>query len=418
MANETRNPPFGNLRQLEHRTKLTVSIAPTTSHAYRRTCKQQHQSHLFKLPAELRMHVYELVLAQYDDAQNTYNPQATHSRPGFRAAKKTDTRLLSTCRRVWLEANHLALQLATHVFWFFDGPHDRFLKVACDSPERVKRKRRPKTLQQVIVSPLPAETHRYQVFFKALTPLNYTQLSHVHVFASQQWLSLFDGDPVQRLLNLDVYFDPDWFAAKRLKVTIRDGDWGLWSQKPPHFADHCWLNNLLEATQLRGVEELCLELEMVSAKHERLQLVVDCLASRESSFWQRQGAPTKSTWSKQSAGEGCGMRSACTKFDIVTLRWRNSATKPCTIRHIGGALVKDGGLCPLEVERRRAWKIGKKRGGRRSKSVWLRNHWQALKAQWQSGKDANASQLQSEWVESGSLLRLVQGGVMPAPSLP
>lgn len=100
------------------------------------TYNPQTSSPLFvKLSAELRLQIFRYVLAEYEDRSRPYKPSdhkdefafIHYSRPGWEAPWLIDTSLLHTCRRVYLEAGHLPMRLATLRFCYdIPSPHDSY----------------------------------------------------------------------------------------------------------------------------------------------------------------------------------------------------------------------------------------------------------------------------------------------------
>ena len=65
--------------------------------------------------------VFYFACLPYDHEEDKYKEDDFYYRPEHRARHITSTSLLLTCRRSWLEANHLPLQLGDHSFWFRDS---------------------------------------------------------------------------------------------------------------------------------------------------------------------------------------------------------------------------------------------------------------------------------------------------------
>lgn len=189
------------LKEIQSRTHKQVSIRPDApTRRLRFGIRRQRASRFFKLPAELRLRIYELIFAPYDDVSYPYKSTEAHYRPGYEARHQTCATFLSACRRVWLEANHLPLKLAAHTFWFFRGPFDA--QRLRENPAALRDNRHP---------PVPTEADRYHDFFRKLTTLNSTHLNQVHIFASLGWLTLLAPF---NMSTLNQRFSPRWFAGR------------------------------------------------------------------------------------------------------------------------------------------------------------------------------------------------------------
>ena len=140
----------------------TIAKSP----ALRMKINTQEQSPFFDLPPELRLLIYQLTLAEYSDSKNLYEPSTSYWRPGFEGSQKTDTALLLSCRKFWLEANRLPLKLATHNFWFHNGPFDlarlrqnaTMLDATMLDPNKAGQERIRESTR------VPTETQRYKSF--------------------------------------------------------------------------------------------------------------------------------------------------------------------------------------------------------------------------------------------------------------
>lgn len=83
----------------------------------------QAQSPLFKLPSEIRLEVWRLVVQAEDDLARPYETNSNYCRPGHLCFKQIHTALLQTCRRIHLETFDLPLSQNVMTFWAYRGPH-------------------------------------------------------------------------------------------------------------------------------------------------------------------------------------------------------------------------------------------------------------------------------------------------------
>lgn len=418
---KAKKPKYLALKQLEESTGRIVSIRPRIPadadhhEEYQEEDQEEVQKgdrrelHFFTLPPELRLAIYELVLEPLDDPNAPYKQSALYWRPEYQARHKTDYSILLTCRQIWLEACELPLKLATHPFWFHNGPHDlERLKwsaavqaAAPEDAEKMEKKR------------VPSEVDRYQGFFKRLTPLNLTQLNHIQIFASCAWLP-----PNHDGLNIGSYFNKDWFAAKKLTITIRHSEWEVWDKMDPEKIDIQWIKALLNHKSLK-LRTLCLELEMNIEKAERLDSIAARYSALDGKAFVRHGDVEKGHWTKStviaSLQDDMGLLNelqAVASFLTRIVTWKSTSTAEGRHQYPRGFVIKDGGLQDFQSARQRFKTRARKRGGRRSMAVWYRNHWQPRYSNEEElaelVRQDTAAQLMEQWAEDGSLLRLVR----------
>jgi hypothetical protein len=82
----------------------------------------QDGSRLFKLPPEIREHIWRLVVAAEDDPSRPFEVNSHYCRPGQQAFKAINTPLLLVCRRIYLETFDLPLSNNVMTFWCYRGP--------------------------------------------------------------------------------------------------------------------------------------------------------------------------------------------------------------------------------------------------------------------------------------------------------
>ena len=110
---------------MEHRSGQEISIEDVETRATFQKCHSQEQSPLFVvLPREIRDLIWASATAPYEDERHRYAENEYYYRPGHTARLRTDTRLLLTCRRVWLEANRFPMLQAEHCFWYYRAAPD------------------------------------------------------------------------------------------------------------------------------------------------------------------------------------------------------------------------------------------------------------------------------------------------------
>lgn len=83
-------------------------------------CNPQLQSPLFnKIPAEIRAFIFELTLSEAD-GRTAISPSDYWYRPDYTHYRYIDTRLLLTCRRIWLETYTIPRCKVINQVWLGD----------------------------------------------------------------------------------------------------------------------------------------------------------------------------------------------------------------------------------------------------------------------------------------------------------
>jgi hypothetical protein len=90
--------------------------APINPSQFLSTYNPQHQSPLFSvLPAEIRNHIFDLVLLECD--ATPFSTEDFWYRPDYPASRAINVALLRTCRLVYLETWNVPLLNVTHRQW-------------------------------------------------------------------------------------------------------------------------------------------------------------------------------------------------------------------------------------------------------------------------------------------------------------
>jgi len=246
-------------KAVEHKARRTVSIATDATLENLAKCHPQAQSPLFPLPQELRDLIYAFALAPWNSRAHAYGTREYYYRPDCVAKHMVLTDLLLTCRRVWLEANAVAIKQWRPRFWYGRGPeletwvpghahrgahakHNRFLAPMTDH-----------TLRNVTNLQLHAQMFRIE-------PMRYPASSEHHL------ASLFDPALLRR-----------GFAPRKLRITIRHTDWWYWESDEPLRFEDGWVQALLDAPLAGYVEIFELELETLERKLDQLQPIIERL---------------------------------------------------------------------------------------------------------------------------------------------
>jgi hypothetical protein len=192
----------------------TLNLDPDSVH-------EQSQSGLFSvLPGEIRNHIWNYALADYQDESQLYDDATCYKRPDYLAPRKTDTVLLRTCKRIYQEA------------WFLPWTNAEQTFYLTSSDRRPPRTTTPSNMQKTLLAISKTQT----------MPI----IQHVRIFP--QLYALESGQRLQGILNLK------FFYPKVITITIRHTDWWFWeSDNALHFdatwVDFCRFPNSL--TELR-----------------------------------------------------------------------------------------------------------------------------------------------------------------------
>jgi len=277
--------PLNAIRQkrLNKNATKPTAIAKITSRPY---INPQIDSPLFTFfPAELRTQIFQYALLDYPDPSRPYSQHSFWYRPGYTNARAIATNLLLTCRRVYLETDLLPLGLNEHVVW------------------GVEKSRVPPNAIPYLLN-------------NRLKTSQKNAIKYVHLFVQQSWLE----DWKDQWLTFSKSW-PDGFP-QRLRITIRHTDWwynllgensplaldpkrkgramvGDWIGEEEPFEQGSWGQRF---ANLKGLEELELELETVEAKRAELDVNIE-----KASYWRfplgdgnvlvmDKEATEKSTW--------------------------------------------------------------------------------------------------------------------------
>lgn len=214
---------------------LPNAISPTAINT-------QAQSPLFaKLSPEIRHQIFSYVLAEYEDMSRAYSPDQEHHaddfwmyfRPRCKAPLVIDLNLLYTCRRVYYEAHHLPMRLATHRFWARRGRRSGWQQLG-------------------------------GIRFEHLTRKNLGDVSALHMYLPWDWLLSRDIPRKQIFGRWEFLRGPNALPRLRhLTLTVPWTGWTNWLQAAP-----LWFGLEREGRYWpESLEMLRMELE-VSASHK------------------------------------------------------------------------------------------------------------------------------------------------------
>ncbi|KAF5364506.1 hypothetical protein D9757_011970 [Collybiopsis confluens] len=194
----------------------------------------QESSPLFHhvLP-EIRNTIFLYALLSYEDQSIAYPNDAHYSRPEYRFSIRIDTRLLQTCRLVYLETRFLPVITYEHTFWGHRAP--------------------------------PGITHASnpRAYFERFTEAQRDHVDRVHFFTQQFYLE-------RNFPNVCLV---PAMRPRSLKITLRHGDWWNWETNNPLKLRNGWADKLESIARL---EEVILELETM----ERDKAQINAIAER------------------------------------------------------------------------------------------------------------------------------------------
>ncbi|MCJ1432846.1 hypothetical protein MMC27_002204 [Xylographa pallens] len=207
---------------------------------------QDHCPLLKVLPSEIRHLIFSLVLTAYDG--KPYGKGTYYDRPGYHHSRRIDTKLLCTCKVVYLECSLLPVKLNEINAWY--------------GPER--------------------GPPQYQLRKETTWPATFEQIaaSRWHIFMQQKCLESNWVDDTLPDINPPI-----------IHMTIRHTDWWDWehgralhldpkqagqAQKPFRTEDESFLDGSWGGAfrHLRGLQQFVLELETVEAQRAELDEII------------------------------------------------------------------------------------------------------------------------------------------------
>jgi hypothetical protein len=224
-----------------------------------------------RLPAEIRLQIFALVLTASDDTSRPYRTGAYYHRPGYRFPHLVDTAVLLTCRAIYLEAYLLPARQNELVWWGENGPLHAYTKVATHEGLKLGL-----NISRASMSWLRMSTqHR--------------RLVRAHWFGSPQ---AFNRIPPESIAHYG-------FHPTTLHITVPAHQWPAWdgmpddvdvlsrsllpptgraTPEPDPFAASEWSRML---PRVRGLEHFVLELEVLEPRAAELEQIV-----RQAAHWR------------------------------------------------------------------------------------------------------------------------------------
>lgn len=234
-----------------------MNIAPTAQPLNERILSipptPQEQSPLFsRIPPELRHEIFSLALADFPDpsVENRYEANTCYTRPSYFAPRKSDIRLLRTCRAVYSEAWFLPFVMREQSDWL--TARDRCPPTHWWEDNYSGRLGR--TLDQI----------RHQL------GEDIVEIESLRAFAQMYKL---EGGDLARLLRTP-HLHP-----RSLTLTIRHADWWYWENDFPLRFDGGWIKDVCDVLS-PSVREIHIELESLERKKDQVDSIVRQMSER------------------------------------------------------------------------------------------------------------------------------------------
>ncbi|QDS76826.1 hypothetical protein FKW77_002903 [Venturia effusa] len=242
--------PSGSRRLMNKLRRREATLLNLVDEISKSGCHPQLQSPLFKLPGEIREHIFSYVLSE-SDGRESISQHDYWYRPDYPSHRYIDTALLRTCRQVWVETYALPRRNVSPRIWL--GSSDR------ESPRRFAYA---EGVNEEILFPTMESDHLRR---------NIHANESLQVFAQMYMLELDRLN--EAVSNASVKASP-----RRITITLRYTDWWNWEMNSPLRIEDTWAEKF-EAPN--SVEEVVLELETRNGKKPEL----DALISRQVSKW-------------------------------------------------------------------------------------------------------------------------------------
>lgn len=257
------------------------------------------------LPAEIRSHIFRLVLADYEDpsAAEQYTTESCYARPSYSAPRRTDTAILRTSRAVYGETWFLPFILREQTHWITG--RDR-------APPEYHLHTSIKALKGTV----------FEIKREHKEPV--VEIDSLRVFTQ---MFKIEGDAVASFLEQV----PD-LAFRRLIITIRHADFWYWEDDEPLRFESGWIQKLclcLPST----VCEVVIEMETVSRKSAQL----DDIANQMAQSWHFRTKDGKALFADATANSHEVSRwqgSSC----WLNTRWIRDEIAPGVIEFYVGAV--------------------------------------------------------------------------------
>ncbi|KAK5129208.1 hypothetical protein LTR08_003758 [Meristemomyces frigidus] len=230
------------IENIEEKTMRQITITSNEYDAEGRFNEQEASPLFSLLPRELRDLIWALATAPFEDPNDKFENTAYYYRPGHTARLRTETALLLTCRRVFLEANAMPMLQAEHSFYYHRAAPDK----------------------------------RDPAWMAKLTEHNRQNFGHLHLYA--QMYAIEDLRTTRGQLRAFFVKTPlvaNDFQPRVLHVTVRHTDWWYWESENPLMLRDEWVKALLDTPDLRSTQTIQLELETLDYKVDQLEPILE-----------------------------------------------------------------------------------------------------------------------------------------------
>ena len=239
-----RNKRYSNARALQNRRR---EIRANLANINESNSNPQPDCPLFaKLPAEIRLKVFELALSEHEDLSRPIMTDNFFYRPRYFFKTRIFTDLLRTCRRIYAEASNIPMISATHTL------------SACDT--------------------FPGRNPN----FISWTAKNFSEFSYLQLFGKlESWAERLQriAPPDPKVLTITTRF-VDWDLEAGGLVTCLPEEWirQLWS-----FTTHCTVSaeNALPIKGTGKLQEVRIEFEAHLRQEQQLRDFAAMIINRE-----------------------------------------------------------------------------------------------------------------------------------------
>ncbi|KAM7208357.1 hypothetical protein V8F20_001335 [Naviculisporaceae sp. PSN 640] len=300
-----------------------------------------------RFPAEIRQEIFALALSDFPDpaAENQYSAQTIYTRPSFFAPRKSDLRLLRTCRAIYAEAWHLPFVMREQTHWITSDDRAPAGHSANEGRNRLFR-----TAEWIMKS----------------SGLKEVEIESLRVFA-QMW-AIERGDLGSFLWGCGYR----GIMPRRFTLTIRHTDWWWWESDRPLRFEGLWLSRLKNDYLPSSIREIHIELESVERKKEQIDAIAKQMAEKwyfvrkdgvalfpdvtgksvEIDRWSGSSTWQGRTWTRDESAPGridYYIATVVFRPEVVVKR-RGGAVNPDSV-----AEAESGGPFPSAAKMRLAW---------------------------------------------------------------
>ncbi|KAK3052302.1 hypothetical protein LTR09_006512 [Extremus antarcticus] len=199
----------GKVSRVEEETGQQVTITTSIAEVgHPSKVKQQLQSPLFRIPPEVRNHIFHFATLPDYKSSNLYSKHGLRHALDDGIVQKYHTSLLLTCRLIWLETNGLPLRWVAHHFYFINVANPDLLADGEAATEIFE-----------------ANVARQEVLWRHLTPIGRSNLQHIHYHTAVTDKTGTKGsvwaDRMLGRLKTGLQLSP----PKLLTLTVRHHDW-------------------------------------------------------------------------------------------------------------------------------------------------------------------------------------------------